>query len=191
LHGGRSLAGVAHPNFKHGRYSKYLDGTLREAYEEALGEPAESHAEEIALVEARITELLATIDTGQGGSWAAMKNLAAVVRDQPGDAELVEELLRQIEAVDQDWDAWLAVGHAIDRLARLKSLEFQQNVINARVIEKDQAVGLVTMITNELLAAVTRHADEPTALAIRRDASETLRRLVGSRHSDLRPVLVE
>lgn len=156
-----------------------------------MGEPAESHAEEIALVEARITELLATIDTGQGGSWAAMKNLAAVVRDQPGDAELVEELLRQIEAVDQDWDAWLAVGHAIDRLARLKSLEFQQNVINARVIEKDQAVGLVTMITNELLAAVTRHADEPTALAIRRDASETLRRLVGSRHSDLRPVLVE
>lgn len=38
LHGGKSLAGYAHPNFKHGRYSKVINGL---------------HAEEIAAEKAK------------------------------------------------------------------------------------------------------------------------------------------
>jgi len=32
MHGGKSLSGIAHPNYKHGRYSKYLITRLAGAY---------------------------------------------------------------------------------------------------------------------------------------------------------------
>lgn len=58
FHGGKSLSGPAHPNFKHGRRSKYFPGRLLERYQEALADPnLISLSDDVALVEARIDEL--------------------------------------------------------------------------------------------------------------------------------------
>ena len=66
-HGGKTLVGPAHPNFKHGRYSKAVPGGLREAYETALHDPELlSTREEQALFAARIGEVLGRLDASPG-----------------------------------------------------------------------------------------------------------------------------
>ena len=55
LHGGKSLAGAAHPNFKTGRYSKYLPKHLAKAYDEIKADPKLLQLDDdVALLEARL-----------------------------------------------------------------------------------------------------------------------------------------
>lgn len=59
MHGGRSLAGVAHPNHRHGRYSKRLPERLGEQYEEAVHDrDLLTLRDEIGVVTVRIGEIL-------------------------------------------------------------------------------------------------------------------------------------
>jgi hypothetical protein len=60
LHGGKSLAGLAHPRpTAGGRYSKYLPSALLERYRGAMADPdALSLRDELALLDARITVLM-------------------------------------------------------------------------------------------------------------------------------------
>ena len=59
LHGGKTPIGAALPQFKTGRYSKYLPARLAERYHEAERDPELlSLRSELALVQARLAELI-------------------------------------------------------------------------------------------------------------------------------------
>lgn len=75
MHGGASLAGVASPNFKHGKYSKHLPPQLMKRYEAARDDPAIlSLMDEIALFDARIVEVMEGLHTGGVGDiWNSLK----------------------------------------------------------------------------------------------------------------------
>src|SRR5262245_50879761 len=77
LHGGKSLAGVAHPNFKTGRYSKYLPSQLTARYKLAEKDPQLLELiDEIALVNARLSSVLEGIKNGGDESaWAEVYKL--------------------------------------------------------------------------------------------------------------------
>src|SRR6187399_1656871 len=74
LHGGKSLGGVASPSFTTGKYSKYLPTRMLDRYHEA----AEDHElialrEDVALLDARIADMLQRVDTGESGEiWASL-----------------------------------------------------------------------------------------------------------------------
>src|SRR5262249_52499599 len=71
MHGGRTLIGLAAPRLKTGRYSKFLPIRLAADYERAAHDPELlSLRHELAVVEARIIDLLGRVDTGEaGGLW--------------------------------------------------------------------------------------------------------------------------
>ena len=71
LHGGKTPVGPAANAWKDGRHSKYVRGDLLAAYERALADPNILSMEgELALVDARIAELLTAL--GDGGSPSAL-----------------------------------------------------------------------------------------------------------------------
>jgi len=68
MHGGASLSGPAHPNWKHGHHSKWgLTGRLARSIQDAVGnENLLDLAQDIAMLDARIGELLRHRDRGAG-----------------------------------------------------------------------------------------------------------------------------
>jgi hypothetical protein len=75
LHGGASLAGIASPHFKHGRRSRYLrelPGVLKTGYKAALNDPdLLSLKEEVALLTARMIQLLGRLERADGPAYDA------------------------------------------------------------------------------------------------------------------------
>jgi hypothetical protein len=74
MHGGTTPAGVASPHFRHGRHSKYfrdLPRDLRAGYKAALADPERTVlADELALLEARIAQLLRRLSEAAPPPWA-------------------------------------------------------------------------------------------------------------------------
>lgn len=64
LHGGLTPRGIASPHFKTGRYSNYLPDRLVSDYERLAGEAGSlDFREELAVVEARLSELMCELHT--------------------------------------------------------------------------------------------------------------------------------
>lgn len=75
VHGGLTPRGVASPHFKTGRHSRDLPAQLSERYREALADTdLLSLRDDIALVDARVTELLETLEDNPA-AWDAITDL--------------------------------------------------------------------------------------------------------------------
>src|SRR5690606_35293513 len=72
VHGGLTLRGADHPNHKTGRWSKDLPTRLAARYHEALKDAKLLELrDELAIIDARLSDQLATLDTGEAGAiWA-------------------------------------------------------------------------------------------------------------------------
>ena len=79
LHGGKSLAGPAHGNWKHGMYSTVLPEALGTHYATARQNPAlVALTEQIALVDAKVFELFEQVQRGESpAAWTRVLELAA------------------------------------------------------------------------------------------------------------------
>src|SRR5262249_61987690 len=72
MHGGGGHPGISNGNFKHGRYSRYLPANLLETYERTLADPDRiALADELALLDSRIAQLIGRLDREGGASWLA------------------------------------------------------------------------------------------------------------------------
>ena len=73
-HGGESLRGEAHPNYKHGKYSKVIPTHLREAYERSINDEKLTRlSDQLALCDVREQELVEQLP--EGGIAAALKRV--------------------------------------------------------------------------------------------------------------------
>lgn len=110
----RFKPGPAHPNYKHGRYSKALPERMRQAAEAAIEDPELlNQRSEIALLTARLTEQLKHVDTRTSGQlWAELQATADEFRafsaagDRDGAQIAVTKLMRLIKAGGADHAAW-------------------------------------------------------------------------------------
>jgi len=127
LHGGKSLKGAAAPSFKHGRYSKYIPKNLEARYANALSDPQLLELnDEIALLDARLTQLLERIEVGESHSlWLeaqrAIMQLQAGVRSQNRN-KIEQALIRLDQLVKSglnEYRAWHEVESIIQQRARL------------------------------------------------------------------------
>jgi hypothetical protein len=93
VHGGKSYKarGAAAANFKDGRYSKYLPSRLLESYTNAKDDPEIlSLNDDIALTEARVTDVLQRVDANESGAmWDELSRLSKEVKlaRKSGDAQ--------------------------------------------------------------------------------------------------------
>lgn len=118
LHGGITRRGADSPAFRHGRFSRFLPERLDERLDAVLDQEFESMRDHIALLDARIAELLESLsdaDVDEAAVWAEI--LATTeCRRRATDAEIrLRERLRLFVPIEQV----RAMVHALADAVRL------------------------------------------------------------------------
>jgi hypothetical protein len=177
-HGGRSLSGLAHPNFKTGRYSKDLPTQMALRAAEARGNPELlSVSDDIALIETRIAEVLTQLGTGEsGGTWLALKRRidefhVAMTR---GDMAGMNEHFQAMRALVREGASTALAWQELRRLeeVRCKLVQTEMKTLQGlqQMLTMQQHLLAVSAQTDAWVQAVKAHADPDTGRRILRDA---------------------
>lgn len=169
LHGGKSLAGAASPRFKHGRYSKYLPARLVERCEQAQEDQKLLELrDEIALVDARIADLLLRVDNGESGQlWQELQRVWQVVEgtSNMSDKKAAEQAIAHVGMLmkqgHEDYAAWDEVLKAMEHRRRLVRSELKYVVLAGHMIPVEEALTVV----QAMAASVKRHVTDEQAIA--------------------------
>ena len=178
MHGGKSLSGIASGTFVTGRYSKVLPKRLLDRYHEGLADrDLMALTDEIAVVNARLGELIGELDSGgQAEKWEAITmgldfcDTAIVAKDLmslQGHLAAIREVVKQGEA---DGLRWEEIGNWMERARKLRETEQRRLVAMQQMITADQAMTLIAVIVE----TVREHVTDPDAL---RAISNAVRRL--------------
>lgn len=169
IHGGKTPRGPALPQFRDGRYSKYLPARLAARYQEARtdGELL-ALREEIALTDARLGDLLARVDTGESGAlWqqlmAARMELIASKKasDQKGQIEALNLIMELISQGHADYRAWGEIAAVLDQRRRLVESERKRLTEMQQMITAERAMVLL----NAVVGVIQTHVHDRTTLA--------------------------
>lgn len=169
MHGGKSLAGLASPQFKHGRYSKYLPGDMLSRYQEALDDTELlSLRSEIALLDARLGEQVEGLKTGEGGQvWERLRATYQQLTDarQAGDGKLLAQALIELGNLIQTGNAkeatWGGIIDLFEQRRKLVESERKRLVEMQQFITAERAMALITAVIH----AVSRHVPDRQALS--------------------------
>lgn len=168
-HGGKSLQGSAVATFQTGRYSRYLPERLAERYEEAASDPELlSLREDVALLDTRLSQLIARADTGESAE--AWKRVQKTLKDLQkaeagGKPERKKEARWALEdAIEQggtDIEVWTEIGFHLERRRKLTESERKRLIDAEQMVRADQAMSFVAA----LVASVRKHVEDPRVLA--------------------------
>ena len=179
LHGGLSLSGIASPSLKSGRYSKNLPTRLMEKYDAARKDgDLLALRDDLALLDARLEDVLAKVDTGESGeTWKAL--LSAVHEFDSAERALEscdsevkranwkhdrEEAMRTIIVLCQagmsDYAAWSEVKSLLESRRKISETEQKRLVAMQQMITNDQ----LAVLQANILASIKRHVTDPIAL---------------------------
>lgn len=167
-HGGKTPQGVALPQTKSGRYSKHLPTRLLAAYDRAKADPdLLALQDEVALIDARLTDLLKRVDTGESGAtWAALGKVfrayqRALTRGKTDDAADALEMLASLIATGAtDEAAWSEIRAVVDQRRKLVESERKRLVELQMVVGADQAM----LMVRALVSSVREHVRDPHVL---------------------------
>jgi hypothetical protein len=171
MHGGRSPFGINHPTTKHGRYSRYLPDRLAGRYLEAQSDgELTSLREEVALIDARLADVLGRVDSNEAGTlWAAIGKAVGGYRE--AEAEGTAGLAKRAKAIDlieglcsegrEDYAAWAEVLELIERRRKLAETETKRLAALGQLITAERAMLLLAAVVD----VVRRHVDDRDALA--------------------------
>ena len=170
MHGGMTPGGIASPQFKTGRYSKYLPGRLSERYQEAT-EDADLLAirEDVALLDARLADVLSRVDTGESGEmWKQLRDQVGLYRKaKEGERETVlSELFSLIETGLSEIYAWQEVRQLLQERRKLVESERKRLIDMQQMITTEEALLLMKRLSEIVKTHVT---DQRTLSAISAD----------------------
>lgn len=168
VHGGLTPVGPALPQFKHGRYSKYLPTRMAERYQEAQADPdLLALRDEVALLDARLSVLLEQVDAGGTADvWKRLKDTfhelqrANASGDKIRQRALFFDLTQLIQSGGNEYDAWQEIYDMFERRRKLVESERKRLVEIQNVITVDRAMGLIAFITD----TIRRHVSDRDAL---------------------------
>lgn len=160
-HGGLTPRGIAHPNFKHGRYSKSLPTRLAAQYQASINDPELLKLDdEIALVEARIHELLKRLDENQSRAlWSDLSNAYRQIREaiKIGQKDLLIEGINRIESIlakRERYELWDELYKVVDVKRRLVESRRLHLIQEQQIISAEQAMALVSALLESINRAV-------------------------------------
>lgn len=142
IHGGKTPKGPALPQFRTGRYSACLPVRMTATYRDAAKDPELlSLRSEIALVDARIAELLGRVDTGESGAlWGALQREWEAFRQYraSGNGPRMHASLARVDALmaqgGHDHRAWGGISGAIEYRRKLVESEQKRLVALSQVM---------------------------------------------------------
>jgi hypothetical protein len=163
MHGGKTPTGMALPQFKDGRHSKYLPARLSSRYAEALSDGAllELRAE-VALVDARLADVLGRVDTGESGAlWQSLMEARGelIAAKRSGStieqAKWINAILDLIGRGHTDYRAWSEVGSLLEQRRKLVESERKRLVEAQQTLTVEKAMLLIGAIGGIIKANVT------------------------------------
>ena len=151
-HGGRTPRGPANPAWKGGRHSA-MPARLRERYIESMDDTELlSIRRDLALIEARIGDVLERVDFGEAGRhWSRAQNTFVAFKDavDRGDSETMRIHLNTLERVlakgTADYAAWEDVIKLIEQRRKLTETEMRR-------LEKMQQFVTAEQVSNLMVA---------------------------------------
>ena len=169
MHGGATPVGMALPQTKHGRYSKYLPTRLAGRYAEALADRQLLELrEEVSLLDARLAEVLGRLDSGECGAvWRALREQMVAYRRAQGEgkgsevAAALEQAERLIEHGLQDYVVWAEIRALIEERRKLVESERKRLVEMQQMLTTEQAMVLLAAVAD----TVRKHVHDRSALA--------------------------
>lgn len=166
MHGGKSPSGLAHPNTKTGRYSKHLPTRMLAQYQQAERDPELLNLrQDIALLDARLADLLRRVDSGESGKvWHDLRMAWTAVKRSASDddrAMAIAELGPLIEHGYLDTQAWGEIRDLLEQRRKLVESE------RKRLIEMQQMMtaGQAQLLIARIYDLVTQHVNDRTAIA--------------------------
>jgi hypothetical protein len=168
MHGGRTLMGLAAPRLKTGRYSKFLPTRLAADYERAAHDPElQALRHELAVVDARIADLLRRVDTGEAGerwqhartAWQTLKRAEAEARPLL-QARATAELDGLFEQAVGDYAAWRDILQLIERRRKLVESEAKRLGAMQQMMPKEEAM----LWLSAVVAILKRHITDRETL---------------------------
>jgi hypothetical protein len=180
MHGGKTPLGPASPNWVDGRFSRILPKRLLDDYQASLRDPEKLALEaELAVIDARINDVLSRVDSGESGRlWAELRAAwAAFERARHGgDAATILEATRRVGELitggHADWAAWADVLGLIERRRKLVESERKRLVEAQQMIHIEQAMAAMSLLVD----AVKLHIRDDQVL---RAVTEEFSRLTG------------
>ena len=169
----------------HGRYSKRLPERLAGKYEEAARDPELlALRDEIALIDARIGELLERIDTGESETaWFKLSRKYADMMEAKSKDDVIgfgaslREIGDIIKAGDHDYYIWHEIEAALEQRRKLTESERKRLVDMQQMITSERAVLLIARIAD----IIRTHVQDQRTRAI---ISTELRTLVDIRSGE-------
>jgi hypothetical protein len=169
IHGGKSLSGIASPTFRTGRYSKYAPSGIKDKYEAALAdETLLEMRDEIALVEARLQELLGMVEAGESGElWKRLRDChdrifaARAANDQDELKLRMTELLSLVNRGATISKTWEEVLDTVERRRKLVESEWDRLVKMGQVLTYEKAMMLLSLVQD----SIRRHVTDRSILA--------------------------
>ncbi len=182
VHGGKSPVGMASASFKTGRHSKYLPQRLMARYAEAVEDATLIELrDEVALTDARLSEVLAGVDTGESGAlWAKLKVAFRRYQDALRDPTkmiqaplYLDECGELIQQGLSDAYAWAEISTLIEQRRKLVESEAKRLKDLNQNITAEKAMVLISALSG----AVKRHVTDPDQLrAVARELAQLVNR---------------
>jgi hypothetical protein len=191
MHGGKTPVGADSPHFKHGRWSKHLPKRMVERSEEARRDPElTALTDEIALIDARIADMLERVDTGESGEvWASALACVEEIREielrskaSTGDTKTrlfldrevaMSTLVGHIQEGMADYAAWREVLDLVERRRKLCMAEWKRLAVLKLLVP----VGEVLTMQAAIAGVIRAHVKDPDALrAISADLDKLVQR---------------
>lgn len=176
-HFGEARKGIAHPNYKHGLYSKAMPTRMLEDFEASQNDPDQiSLSRSIALIDSLIVDTLKRMDSGEAGTlWRQAQDAmdameVARINQDAGAAQLaLENLRRSIGRGVSDYAARGEYVRLIEQRRKLSDSQFKQDAKHdGRMLH----VGVVAILFDRYSEIVRRTVSDRSELAtIARDAA--------------------
>lgn len=156
------MAGAASPVLKTGRYSRHLPERLLARYEEAQTDAdLLVLRDEVALVDARLAELLGRVDTGESaGRWHAAQVAFAELQKArtKSDAKAFAAAMDELEGIlikGNDFGLWNEITSLLGTRKQLVESERKRLVEMQQVITAERAMVLLTTVVDIIRTHVT------------------------------------
>jgi hypothetical protein len=183
MHRGNAVIGIAHPNFKHGKFSTSLPSRMAAVYEETLKDPLIAESKRgIARMEARIEDLLSQVDHGESGElWEALTDAwselgPAIYRERSGDGEHADRVRDTDNAVESigliisqggsNFKLWQEIRDTEEQRRKCAESQTKREIAAFSLVNNDKLLALLGAVaailktyvrdTNDLAAASRR-----------------------------------
>lgn len=181
MHGGKTPGGLASPNIKHGKQSKYfrVPGPLIEGYEAMVNDPELLNlSEDAALLSSRVNQLLGRLESGEAKErWRLVKEAwrnfrtAQKMQDQITMADMVKNLDFLLSGDPHDYLVWDDIIKTMKEYRATAAQEQKRRLEMNALISVEEALAFAGQILN----IVKHNVSDPKELqSIRQEAQLAL-----------------